>query len=106
MLKSDGMGLFKHDRLESSTNTTLQPLAQNQSQTQTAGSASSNRGTHPLPVLDGNLIAEILAATRASPSWEACVMEGTSSHRKDKAPSLSPSSSSPFSVACLRVAAS
>ncbi len=72
VLKSDGTGLFQRDRLASGTNTTLQPLAQIQPQTAAVG------GTHPLPALGENVITEILAATRASLSWKACQMEGTS----------------------------
>jgi hypothetical protein len=47
----------------------IQPTAES------AGAASS--GGHAL-VLNNDVVAEILAATRAMPSWRACVMEGTS----------------------------
>ncbi|KAK1223047.1 hypothetical protein PQX77_014083 [Marasmius sp. AFHP31] len=40
------------------------------------GSASS--GGRRTLALNNDVIAEILAATRASPSWKACEMEGTS----------------------------
>jgi len=43
--------------------------------TTSAGDASS--GKHTL-ALNEEVIAEILGATRASPSWKACEMEGTS----------------------------
>lgn len=34
-------------------------------------------GEHLLPLLTADVIADILDATRAMPSWRACVMEGT-----------------------------
>ena len=39
--------------------------------------SSPRAGEHLLPLLTADVIADILDATRAMPSWRACVMEGT-----------------------------
>lgn len=44
----------------------------------TSSTASKSGLTRTLTPLNSNLIAEILAATQASVSWKACVMEETS----------------------------
>jgi hypothetical protein len=53
-----------------------QPLQQSQPTTSGAGGDVSS-GVYTLE-LNGDVIAEILAATRSSTSWRACQMEGTS----------------------------
>jgi len=45
-----------------------------QPQTGAGGASSGGRGL----ALNADVISEILAATRASPSWKACEIEGTS----------------------------
>jgi len=44
----------------------------------TMGATSSGENMRTLPPLNSDTIDAILAATRASNSWKACVMEGTS----------------------------
>jgi hypothetical protein len=68
-------GSFKREIQDSNNNSPsaqAQPVIQ--STTTRAGGPSSDRTL----VLNADVIAEILAATRAMPSWKACVMEGTS----------------------------
>ncbi len=75
VLNSDGTpGLSKRNRAPGRTSTTVHPLTLTQPQTAGAGTSGVSSSRSTLPPLDGNLIAEILAATYASPSWN---MEGT-----------------------------
>jgi hypothetical protein len=71
----DVSGHFHQDRLpvnhKNSVEQQLQFPRQFQSKT------SGNGGTHALE-LNENVIADILAATHAMPSWKACPVEGTS----------------------------
>src|SRR6266404_4313950 len=79
VLQSEGTpGLFKRDLppgTASGNNTLLSSLAQFQPQTAGVGGVLPGKRTL---ALDENVIADILAATRASASWKACEMEGRS----------------------------
>ncbi|EJD00478.1 uncharacterized protein FOMMEDRAFT_159179 [Fomitiporia mediterranea MF3/22] len=74
---NNSLNYFNRDSLphNSGSNALGQPRVQFQHRTTTTGGGSSGRRTL---VLNDNLnvIADILAATRASPSWKACQMEG------------------------------
>ncbi|KAH9912221.1 uncharacterized protein B0H18DRAFT_1217205 [Fomitopsis serialis] len=75
---SDVAGFFRRDRPDTADldrNPTL--LAQLPPRPLTVDGGAPPRTGHSM-ALNQDVIAEILAATRASPSWRACVMEGTS----------------------------
>ncbi|EJD07262.1 uncharacterized protein FOMMEDRAFT_149776 [Fomitiporia mediterranea MF3/22] len=71
-------GSFNRDPPPSNSNTNDASSPQSpQLQHTAAGASGRSSGTRRL-VLNDDVIAEILAATHASLSWKACVMEGTS----------------------------
>jgi hypothetical protein len=70
-------GTFNRASPPQATSSTLQHQSQAHLTMTGIGTTSSGHGTRTL-ALNSNVIADILAATRASPSWKACVMEGTS----------------------------
>ncbi|KIY45925.1 hypothetical protein FISHEDRAFT_48249 [Fistulina hepatica ATCC 64428] len=74
-------GSFNRDSPPCSGNNSVfaQPQPQFQAATTSAGGASS--GVRKLPPLTEDVIADILAATRAMPSWKACEEEGMARHR-------------------------
>jgi hypothetical protein len=81
-LLSDGVidndsSSFKRDRPSGGDNNgaPAQPDLPSQLTMTNVGGQSSGKRTL---ALNENVIADILAATRAMPSWKACVMEGTS----------------------------
>ncbi|KAI0252307.1 hypothetical protein BJV78DRAFT_1124842 [Lactifluus subvellereus] len=81
-ISSDGVidsasGSFKRDKRRGNpnNNTSSQQQPQSQPTTMSAGGASS--GGRKVE-LNADVIADILAATHAMPSWKACQMEGTS----------------------------
>lgn len=63
---------------EGGNNLPVQPQPQHAT-TSTSGAAPTGQqaGGKTLAPLDADVIAEILAATRAMPSWKACQIEGT-----------------------------
>ena len=67
-------GTFQHDEQTGDDNAHTQPYTQLQLQ---PTAAPEGTGGNTLELND-NVIAEILAATRAMPSWNACMMEGMS----------------------------
>ena len=79
---SDGVfdnatGFFKRDRPRDSGNNIYSAQSQPQFQPTTTTTGDVSSGERGVP-MNADVIADILAATRAMPSWKACQMEGTS----------------------------
>jgi hypothetical protein len=76
---SDGVfdnisGSFRCEALNTNNSASVQAQVQFESMM----SAGVSSGEHTLPTLNTDIIAEILVAMCAMPSWKACEMEGTS----------------------------
>ncbi|KAF7977926.1 hypothetical protein HWV62_1987 [Athelia sp. TMB] len=67
----DASGLFKRDSPSGNHNSGFLPLQTQHTTANAGGNADSGLA------LNENVIADILAATRAGASWKACVIEGT-----------------------------
>jgi len=72
VLDTDSNSFIRKDPSDNDDN---EPIPQDQPMTPIVGGTSSGGRTL---ALNADVIAEILAATYASPSWRACEMEGTS----------------------------
>jgi hypothetical protein len=68
---------FKHNRPPPNNNNNIPAQGQLPSHPTTTSAGGASSGQRPL-ALNADVIADILAATRAMPPWKACQIEGTS----------------------------